>query len=80
MTCWHCDDSNACTCITCGSDTAKGRAAGKCKACTGRKFREYHRKMYDVYPPELRENWIHHAAADGSKGWEEYVGWKGLSK
>lgn len=37
MRCFHCDDSNSCSCISCVIDTPQGTAPGPCQACKGRR-------------------------------------------
>lgn len=37
MCCWHCADTNACSCITCGAEGAGGWKPGPCVPCKGRK-------------------------------------------
>lgn len=57
MTCWHCDDLDLCSCVTCVKDTPQGQASGPCQACKGRKRRELMRPWLianNIEPGEAR--------------------------
>jgi len=78
MTCWHCNDSNACNCISCGHAERSGWIAGECGWCKARSFHERHKAVLDTYSTTDRKNWEFHPPADGNKGYRIFIPFKGL--
>lgn len=76
-TCWHCQDTGTCDCAFCLKETIHGREPGPCGFCAGREetaamyaFFAAHDTPVDPLDPDL---WIWHPAADGNKGWREFL-------
>jgi len=81
--CFECHDTGKCDCVTCGydgrgPDNSVVRKAGACVVCKARAFRKRNEAALAPYDPRDRNNWEHHAAADGNKGYNVYIPVRGL--
>jgi hypothetical protein len=75
--CFHCLDTGSCDCAFCLIETLDGRKPGPCGFCAGRAETQAMYAFYEsvgkAIDPRNANLWIQHAAADGNKGWREFI-------
>lgn len=76
--CWHCQDTDSCACIECGTATQEGWIAGRCQFCKARAFHAQYAHIIAAHDPLDRRNWEYHPAADGNRSRHIYKPLKGL--